>query len=259
VKVALFAPWPPQRSGIAVYAYRLAKGLLEQNVELEVFTAATSPKPLEGCAIHNVTVDSGSLLAGDAFPVFQLGNDVSFHAFQPCALARLGGLVHLHDPVLHYFHMDRTLAAGVGGYWDDLEFWYGPAVANACNRLIDLGAPPWSNAAVTAIPLFEPYLQFADAVVVHSQSALHAIKQRMPTLRGYCLPQSYPMELDFAAAMGRYVGILAELAGKRSRRRIIEDALYRDAAVALADLELAGTPGEEAIAAEILGTLGPCF
>lgn len=434
MKVALFAPWPPQRSGIADYAYRLAEGLLEQNVELEVFTAASSPAPLEGCAIHQVSADSGSRLATDAFPVFQLGNNVSFHAFQPDALARLGGLVHLHDPVLHHFHVDRTLAAGDGGYWDDLQFWYGSAVARACQRLVELGAPPWSNAAVTAIPLFEPYLQFADAVLVHSQNALRTIKQRMPELRAYCLPQCYPLnaptpsaprrsgrplqlglfgwiephkrvdqilaamaelrsrgvdirldicgpagatmgelvdqigmlglssvvrlrghlehttfvsaiagvdlcvnlrdptmgetsavvtqaiqlgtpvivtdsgwyaelpdfvlkvppgpgavdalvthlarldadrellyslaestrryastELDFTAVVGRYVGILSELAGERSRRRIIEDALYREVAAALFDLELSGSPREEAIAAQILGTLSECF
>jgi glycosyltransferase involved in cell wall biosynthesis len=434
VKVALFTPWPPQRSGIADYAYRLAEGLLAQNVELQVFTAASSAAPLDGCAIHVMTADSGSLPAGEAFPVFQLGNNVAFHAFQPGALARLGGLVHLHDPVLHHLHVDRTLAAGDGGYWDDLAFWYGPAVAHACHRLVELGAPPWSNAAVTAIPFFEPYLQFADAVLVHSQTALRTIKQRMPALRGFCVAQSYPMdpppprvrqpsgqplrlgifgwvephkrvdqvlaamaelrrrgvdirldicgpagatmgqlvdqigtlglssvvhlrghlkhatfvaeiaavdlcinlrdptmgetsavvtqamqlgtpvivtdvgwyaglpdfvlkvpagpvavdalvthlarldanrellyslaestrryastELAFAAVIGRYVAILTELAGERSRRRIIEDALYRDAAVALADLDLSGSPREKAIAAEILGTLSPCF
>jgi len=434
VRVALFSPWPPQRSGIADYAYRLAEGLLEQNVELEVFTAATSPTPLGGCAIHVMTADSGSGPVGDALPVFQLGNNVSFHAFQPGALARLGGLVHLHDLVLHHLHVDRTLAAGEGGYWDDLAFWYGGAVAHACQRLVELGAPPWSNAAVTAIPLFEPYLQFADAVLVHSQSALRTINQRMPALRGFCLPQCYPVgpptqraphpsggplrlgvfgwvephkrvdqilaamaelrrrgveirldicgplgatmgeivdridalglgpvvqlrghlehatfvseiaamdicvnlrdptmgetsavvtqamqlgtpvivtdigwyaelpdvvlkvptgpgavdalvahlarldadrgllaslaestrryastHLDFTAIVARYVAILAELAGERTRRRIVDDALYRDVAVALADVELSGSPQEEAIAAQILGTLSPCF
>jgi glycosyltransferase involved in cell wall biosynthesis len=433
VKVALFAPWPPQRSGIADYTYRLAVGLLERNVALEVFTAATSPTPLEGCAIHEMTAHSKSRLAGDAFPVFQLGNNVSLHAFQPGALARLGGLVHLHDPVLHHLHKDRTLAAGDGGYWDDLEFWYGPAVARACRRLVELGAPPWSNAAVTAIPFFEPYLQFADAVLVHSQSALRTINSRMPALRGYCLPQCYPLErpaprapsqsgplrlgvfgwveqhkridqvlaamaelrrrgvdirleicghpgatmseltdqigtlglssvvrlrghvehttfisgiagvdlcvnlrdptmgetsavviqamqlgtpvivtdtgwyaelpdfalkvpagpdavdalvthlsrldadrgllsslaestrryasteFDFAAVIGRYVEILAELSGERSQRRIVEDALYREVATALADLELSGSPREDALAAGILRTLSPCL
>ncbi|MEP6610154.1 MAG: hypothetical protein ABJA83_15975, partial [Burkholderiaceae bacterium] len=66
-------------------------------------------------------------------------------------------------------------------------------------------------------------------------------------------------ELDFATVIGRYVGILTELAGERSRRRIIEDALYREVAAALADIELAGSPQEEAIAAQILRTLSPCF
>jgi glycosyltransferase involved in cell wall biosynthesis len=193
VKVALFTPWPPQRSGIADYAYRLAEGLLDRDVQLEVFTDSASPTPLYRCAIHQISETSRIQLSGDTFPVFQLGNNIAFHALQPGALALLGGLVHLHDPVLHHLHVDRTLAAGDGGYWDDLEFWYGPAIADACRRMLELGAPPWSNAAVTAVPLFEPYLQFADAVLVHSQSALRAIHQRMPTLRGYCLPQCYPI------------------------------------------------------------------
>jgi glycosyltransferase involved in cell wall biosynthesis len=56
-----------------------------------------------------------------------------------------------------------------------------------------LGAPPWTNAAVTVVPLFEPYLQFADAVLVHSKVALLAINDRLPSLQGYVLPQSYPI------------------------------------------------------------------
>jgi len=435
VKVALFAPWPPQRSGIADYSYRLAAGLLEQSVRLDVFTAAPSPTPLEGCAIHSMSPGSKCRIEPDALPVFQLGNNVSFHAFQPAALARLGGLVQLHDPVLHHLHVDRTLAVGDGGYWEDLEYWYGPAVARACRRLLELGAPPWSNAAVTAIPFFEPYLQFADAVLVHSQSALRTIQSRMPGLQGYCLPQCYPLDppprapsassrplrlgvfgwvephkrvdqilaaiaelrrrgvdvrldicgqagagmtaralveqiealglssvvqlrghveherfvseiagvdvcvnlrdptmgetsaivtqamqlgtpvivtdtgwyaelpdfvlkipagqgavdalvthlarldadrqllaslgestrryastaLDFAAVIGRYTEILAKLSGERSRRRMIDDGLYRNVATALCDLDLTGSSQEEAMAAGIMGTLSACF
>jgi len=434
LKVDLFTPWPPQRSGIADYAYRLAGGLLAHQVEVEVFTAAASPELLDGCAIHVMTADSGSLPGSEALPVFQLGNNVAFHAFQPRALARLGGLVHLHDPVLHHLHVGRTLAAGAGGYWDDLEFWYGRAIAHTCKRMVELNIPPWSNAAVTAIPLFEPYLQFADAVVVHSQSALRTIRERMPALPGFCLPQSYPLDapaphaprrsgqplrlgvfgwvephkrvdqifaamaelrrrgvdvrldicgpsgetmgelvhqirelglssvvqlhghlaheafiaeiagvdlcvnlrdptmgetsavvtqamqlgtpvivtdvgwyaelpdfvlkvpagpaavdalvshlarldqdrellsalsestrryastdLDFDAVIERYVSILVELAGERSRRRIIDDALYREVAVALTDLELTGSAQEGTISARILDSLSPCF
>jgi glycosyltransferase involved in cell wall biosynthesis len=66
-------------------------------------------------------------------------------------------------------------------------------------------------------------------------------------------------ELDFTAVIGRYVEILAELSGERSQRRIVEDALYREVATALADLELSGSPREDAIAAGILRTLSPCL
>jgi glycosyltransferase involved in cell wall biosynthesis len=196
VKIALFTPWPPQKSGIADYAYALAAGLLAHDVELQVITGAAKPVPLDGCSVRSDSDQAPLTLSADAFPVFQLGNNAAFHAFQPQLLARFGGLVQLHDPVLHHLHVDRTLAAGHGSYWDDLRFWYGPAVADACQQMTALGAPPWTHAAVTAIPFFEPYLQFADAVLVHSQDALRRIGERLPGLRGYCLPQCYPLSLQ---------------------------------------------------------------
>ncbi len=189
----MFTPWPPQRSGIADYAYRLVEGLIAEDVHVSVITAAEAPAPLARCEIHVASRERKVKVPTDALPIFQLGNNFAFHAFQPHYLARLGGLVHLHDPVLHHFHVDRTLAAGAGGYWNDLVHWYGAPVADACRRMASRGAPPWTNAAVTAIPLFEPYLQFADAVLVHSRVALLAINDRLPALRGYVLPQSYPI------------------------------------------------------------------
>jgi len=66
-------------------------------------------------------------------------------------------------------------------------------------------------------------------------------------------------DLDFDAVIERYVSILVELAGERSRRRIIDDALYREVAVALTDLELTGSAQEGTISARILDSLSPCF
>jgi hypothetical protein len=66
-------------------------------------------------------------------------------------------------------------------------------------------------------------------------------------------------ELDFNVVIERYVGILAELALERARRRLIDDALYREAAVALTDLDLTGSSQEKAIGARILDVLRPCF
>lgn len=191
MKVALFTPWPPQKSGIADYAYGLARGLIARGVEVIVLTSATAPLPLASCTVEAGSQDLARAIPGDALPIFQLGNNITFHAFQPAYLARLGGLVHLHDPVLHHFHVDRTLSAGVGGYWDDLDHWYGRRVAKACQRLLAVGSPPWSNAAVATIPFFEPYLQHADAVLAHSATALRSINERLPGLRGYELPQCY--------------------------------------------------------------------
>jgi glycosyltransferase involved in cell wall biosynthesis len=96
-----------------------------------------------------------------------------------------------------------------------------------------------------------------DALVDHlarldaNRESLHSLAE---STRRYA-----STELDFAAVIARYVGILTELAGERSRRRIIEEALYREVAVALADVELSGSPHEDGIAAQILATLSPCY
>lgn len=249
MKAALFTPWPPQRSGIADYAYRLAEGLRDWNVQVEVFTDAASPTPLDGCPIHPLNSESAARFPHDALPIFQLGNNVAFHSLQPAALARIGGLVHLHDPVLHHFHVDRTLAAGEGGYWNDLEFWYGSAIADACRRLLELGAPVWSNAGVTAIPMFEPYLQFADAVLVHSHSALRAINKRMPALRGYCVAQSYPLNPPRPRARHSFndalrLGVFGWVEPhKRVDQILAAMAELRDRGVGIR-LEVCGPPGE---------------
>jgi glycosyltransferase involved in cell wall biosynthesis len=248
VKIALFTPWPPQKSGIADYAYALAAGLLGHDVELQVFTGAAAPAALDGCAIQSCSDKAPVAVSGDAFPVFQLGNNAAFHAFQPQLLARFGGLVQLHDPVLHHLHVDRTLAAGHGSYWDDLRFWYGPAVAAACQEMVELGAPPWTNAAVTAIPLFEPYLQFADAVLVHSQDAMRRIGERLPGLRGFCLPQCYPLSLPPVRPPSRperplHVGVFGWIEPhKRLDQVLAAIATLRDRGVAI-EVDICGPAG----------------
>jgi adenylosuccinate lyase len=65
--------------------------------------------------------------------------------------------------------------------------------------------------------------------------------------------------LDFAAVVARYVAIIRELAAERVRRQTVEHDLYLDVASALAELELSGSRHQQAIQAEILRTLTPCF
>ena len=193
MKIALITPWPPQRSGIADYAFELARGLAGRGIDVSVVTSASAPVPLDGCAISLAAGQPHIDVAPDALPIFQLGNNIDFHGFQPELLTRLGGVVQLHDLVLHHFHVARTLAAGRGSYWEDLRLWYGPDVTAKVRKLCELGAPPWTNAAAAAIPMFEPYLVHADAVIVHSHAAQSSISERIPGLRVLELPQCYPL------------------------------------------------------------------
>ncbi len=194
MKIALFAPWPPQRSGIADYSYRLRPGCCKRTSTWKSLLRQPRRRRSRAARFIRSPRIRALVWGGDALPVFQLGNNVMFHAFQPAALARLGGLVSCTIRCCITFTWTARSLPASAATGKTSNAGTDPAVARACRRLLTLGAPPWSNEAVTAIPFFEPYLQFADAVLVHSHSALRTIHSRMPEQRGYCLPQSYPLD-----------------------------------------------------------------
>ncbi|MEP6609772.1 MAG: glycosyltransferase [Burkholderiaceae bacterium] len=260
MKVALITPWPPQQSGIADYAYQLAARLVGSGVETTVITTAGSATLLANCEIRECIDASDAAVPADALPVFQLGNNLAFHGFQPELLARLGGVVHLHDPVLHHLHVDRTLARREGSYWDDLHQWYGPAVVAAVRRMVERGAPPWTHAAVMDLPFFEPYLRHADAAIVHSQYAAARIRDRMPGLRVHSVAQSYSIAIapPHAARSGPLtLGIFGWVEPHKRIDMVLRAiAILRDRGVAL-ELEICGHAGAaSADTANLIRALG---
>ena len=175
-KLALFTPWPPQHSGIADYAFDLAIGLARQGVYTSVFTDAAEPTS----AGERITIYPTSEFPGpDQFDrvVYQMGNNFRFHSSMLIPLAKYGGIVHLHDMVLHHMIHDLTSGNGQGLlYYRLLNHWYGSDVfEQACtwNRTRDdLFA---HSESVTEVPLFEPVIRYANGCIVHS----HFCRQRI--------------------------------------------------------------------------------
>lgn len=152
MKVALFTPVPPERSGIADYSALLLP-------ELRARTQVT-------------VVKRGSKRAprGVDLSVYHVGNNPEVHGWIVEALRREPGAVVLHDFVLHHLVSGITLARGDSrGYLDALERDGGLAARLLGHAVIEKRIPPlWENRAVD-LPLAAVVLDNARGVVVHSQ------------------------------------------------------------------------------------------
>ena len=91
VKVALFSPMPPERSGIADY------------------TALLLPALRDRCDVVPVRHGSKRPPRGTDLAVYHVGNDPEAHGWIVDALRRTPGVVVLHDFVLHHLVAGLTI------------------------------------------------------------------------------------------------------------------------------------------------------
>ncbi len=190
--LALFTPWPPQHSGIADYAFDLATGLAEQGVRVSVFTDEPAPAP----AARNIRLHHSSDFPGPRHfdrVVYQMGNNARFHSSMIVPLGKHGGIVHLHDMVLHHLINDLTSGESQGQlYYGLLQYWYGDGALKRVRHWNETADDHFMHSSgVTDIPLFDPILRFAQGCIVHSQFCQQRIKQRFPSLPCEVIPQTY--------------------------------------------------------------------
>ena len=152
MKIALFSPMPPERSGIADYTSLLLPALRERAEILVVKRGAKRPP------------------RGADLAVYHIGNDPAAHGWIVDALHRVPGAVVLHDFVLHHLVSGMTLARGdVRGYLDALERDGGLPARLLGHAVIEKRIPPlWENRAVD-LPLAREVLDDATGLIVHSR------------------------------------------------------------------------------------------
>ena len=152
MKIALFTPMPPERSGIADYASLLLPALRERAEIVVVKRGAKRPP------------------RGTDLAVYHVGNDPAAHGWIVDALHRAPGAVVLHDFVLHHLVSGMTLARGdARGYLDALERDGGLPARLLGHAVMEKRIPPlWENRAVD-LPLAREVLDYATGLVVHSR------------------------------------------------------------------------------------------
>jgi len=193
--LALVTPWPPQHSGIADYAYDLVTALHSGDIDIVVYTTEENPRPLQNITIISVNEhDTLEELTDYDCIVYQLGNNTSFHLWMIPLLEQYPGVIHVHDLVMHHVAAWLTWQAGdKNAYLNMLEKWYGLRGLSHGLRM-DSGNYLWKSVNVMEFPLYEEYVQHAQAVVVHSAYALTQVRHSLPHIPSFQMPQLYNIQ-----------------------------------------------------------------
>ncbi|MBT8490481.1 MAG: hypothetical protein KJN62_05495, partial [Deltaproteobacteria bacterium] len=102
MNVAFVTPWPPQPTGIADYAFDLISDLSNHDISVHVFSDCENPVRLNSVEIFNINRHDPKVLRDYDLINYQLGNNIHFNLYMLDLVKRFGGMVHLHDMVLHH-------------------------------------------------------------------------------------------------------------------------------------------------------------
>ena len=151
MKVAIFTPIPPERSGIADYSSLLLPALRDRCDVVVVGRGAKKPP------------------RGTGLSVYHIGNNPEAHGWIVEALRRTPGLVVLHDFVLHHLVAGLTIGRRDGhGYLDAMEREGGVVGRLLGHAVLDKRIPPlWENRP-QHFHLAGEVLGLATGLIVHS-------------------------------------------------------------------------------------------
>ncbi len=151
MKVALYSPMPPERSGIADYSALLLPAL-QVRVEVKVVKRGRT-RPARGTDLS----------------VYHVGNNPDAHGWIVDALRRRPGLVVLHDFVLHHLVAGLTIGRRDGhGYLDAMEREGGVVGRLLGHGVLDKRIPPLWESRPEEFHLAGEVLSLATGLIVHS-------------------------------------------------------------------------------------------
>lgn len=195
--LAVFTPWPDQRSGIARFEYMMMPYLTEY-FDITVFT----PAPESGrAALENVAVLSLDAYQGRRsqfdYRLFQLGNNDLYHKEIMDLFLLEGGIAEIHDYVLSPFFYAAYYASGE-------KKTYRRLLRMACGR--KAGDQLYHNAVKHQVfpdmleyPLSEAVVNLSDKAIFHNQWSA----DRIPSGNVAVIPlPSFPLPVQPGKAEG---------------------------------------------------------
>lgn len=181
MRIAYLSPLPPLRSGIADYSAELLPALAGYLEEIELFVddglrvdaALSSRFPVHGHRAFPALYGAGRY---DAV-VYQIGNNVDYHAGIYELLLRYPGITVLHEYVLHHLVRGMTLVRGdLAGYVEEMRYAYGRTGQAMARRSLDTGIP----LDVWTYPLFERVVDASRGILVHNDCTARRVLASRP-------------------------------------------------------------------------------
>lgn len=176
MKIAYFSPLPPQKSGISAYSKHLLKALSSKS-DLEVFHYRNCE--LSDITLHDYCNKPSSLSHLNDFDVFiyHIGNNPHYHSVIRDVLVSNPGIVVLHDAFLYYLVAGR----GIGGLFREFQLSEIDPTVSIFNSLSKIKQISQNDILKFGSPEIYPFLgtvlRYAKMVIVHSFTALKAVKE----------------------------------------------------------------------------------
>jgi glycosyltransferase involved in cell wall biosynthesis len=179
LRIAWASPLPPTRSGVADYAAELLPELRRHAV-IRLVEPPDWRAPEDAVWARRL-----ARLAAQAAPprgylsLLHVGNN-PYHLWVVRRLRRFGGVVVLHDSVLHHLLVEEAAADGA---WDRFSSELSNAHPDGGAALA--AARSWGYTGTLdpfLFPARRAYLRMASAAIVHSDTALHEVRDALPRL-----------------------------------------------------------------------------
>jgi glycosyltransferase involved in cell wall biosynthesis len=181
MKIALFTPLNPVRSGIADYNEEMLPEL-RKYVAIDLYIdggyTPCNRQISDQFPIHVFNANDFRPQNYDAI-VYHMGNNYSAHKYIYEAMKLFPGIVVLHDYVFQGFYAEMLRAnRSHTEYLDLLQRFYPRHGARLAQRIIDrLPYPIWESELALEFPLNEEIIGLAKALIVHSNYVKNRIKQ----------------------------------------------------------------------------------
>jgi glycosyltransferase involved in cell wall biosynthesis len=196
MEIALLSPLPPQQSGIADYVLHLLKGFSKHKDICITLFSNSDINHLLNYKVVNINTLSADQLAAYDLIIYQLGNNIHYHQYMLELLKQYGGIVHLHDLVLHHMIAGMTCRNEqmTKDYFQIIDRHYGRDNRVYVENKLAEGIAIWELKQVVDLPLFEEFVQYADSCIVHSRYTLNRVKAVFPKLPCYRIDQLYDLQ-----------------------------------------------------------------
>ncbi len=175
LKLAFLSPLPPAPTGVADYSAAILPALA-QNADISLFAENKDAPPIANLSPQPLTAYPGQRFAFDA-AFFQMGNS-AYHAGIYQLFRHYPSILILHDIMLHHFISDNAgNNENFPAYTHELSYELGQAGTKLASEI------QFKQAEQPAfeVPLNQRLLDLSLGVIVHSQYAKKALRQR--TLR----------------------------------------------------------------------------